>query len=556
MQPQTTNEQPLSVPRRQMDVEDYIDIVRRHRSWILGPTFACTVLSVVVAFLWPDSFVATGQIRVVPPKVPSKLVPTNVSEEMTQRITSIYQQIISRPVLTNIIQTYNLYPDDRKRLPIEDIIETMRRDINVGQTVGLGRTSNRSGAAFSVSFSYSDKRIATKVCSDLISRFVDESVNAQFSSSTLTTAFLDDQVRAAKDALDEIDKKLTSFRGRYMGQMPDQAQMLMTRVSNLEQSIQNINSSLNRVNQEKLQLETNLRMLREQGAQAVANLQSTGGVSGSASPDPRLVAVDAEIQKLQNTLSVLHESYKDSHPDVQRLLSYLTAKKKQREDLVADIQSHRLEGTGGKGTAAQTPRLPQDIATGIAQVQTAIQAKDLETEDLNKQLNDARARIRQYQSQLEASPAALQEYSGLMGEREMAVQRLEDLTQKMQMSSMASEVEKRQQGETLEILEQPIMPTEPSAPKRELIIGAGVFAGLALGVLLAGARELKDTSLKNLKDVRAYTKLTILGSIPLLENDFVLRRRRRLGWLAWAAAFLVGILLMAGSIVSYVNTRS
>ena len=39
---------------------------------------------------------------------------------------------------------------------------------------------------------------------------------------------------------------------------------------------------------------------------------------------------------------------------------------------------------------------------------------------------------------------------------------------------------------------------------------------------------MKDTSLKNLKDVRAYTQMSILGSIPLLENDFVVRRRKRL----------------------------
>ena len=42
--------------------------------------------------------------------------------------------------------------------------------------------------------------------------------------------------------------------------------------------------------------------------------------------------------------------------------------------------------------------------------------------------------------------------------------------------------------------------------------------GLVLGLFLAGAREAKDTSLKNLKDVRAYTQLTILGSVPLARE--------------------------------------
>jgi uncharacterized membrane protein YgdD (TMEM256/DUF423 family) len=121
---------------------------------------------------------------------------------------------------------------------------------------------------------------------------------------------------------------------------------------------------------------------------------------------------------------------------------------------------------------------------------------------------------------------------------------------------MATEVESRQQGETLEILEQPIMPTAPFSPKREIIIVAGLIIGIGIGVGVASAREIRDTSLKNLKDVRAYTRLTVLGSIPLLENDFVVRRRRRLGWLAWAAALLLGILLMTGSVVYYYTSRA
>ncbi len=83
-----------------------------------------------------------------------------------------------------------------------------------------------------------------------------------------------------------------------------------------------------------------------------------------------------------------------------------------------------------------------------------------------------------------------------------------------------------------------------------------VLLGVGLGFSLAAGRELKDTSLKNLKDVRAYTRLTVLGSIPLLENDFVVRRRRRIGWLAWTAAFLVGVLLMAGSVAYYYTSKA
>jgi uncharacterized protein involved in exopolysaccharide biosynthesis len=89
MTPQTES---FSVPRRPMDIEDYIDILRRHKAWILGPTYLGLVVSVVVAFLWADTFVSVAVLRVVPPTVPEAFVPTTVNVEMSQRINSMAQQ--------------------------------------------------------------------------------------------------------------------------------------------------------------------------------------------------------------------------------------------------------------------------------------------------------------------------------------------------------------------------------------------------------------------------------------------------------------------------------
>lgn len=564
MQPNNSPEQPLSVARRPLDIEDYLEIARRHRSWILGPAFAGLVLAVATAFLWPDSYRASGMIRVVPPKVPNRLIQTNISEAMSQRVATIYQDIISRGTLTNLIQTHNLYPEDRKRLPLEDVIEKMRTAIDVGQMSGMRRSD--SGTAYRVSFSYSDKRIAQKVCLDLISRFIDLSTSARSSQSLITTEFFRDQLEVARGQIEEIDRKLTALRLRNAGQMPEQAEGLMNRVNTLENAILSINSSLNRVNQEKLQLETNLRFLREQAAAAAAgeSVSGAGGAPAAAGPkvDPRLALADAELNRMQANLALMLESYKETHPDVQRLQGYIEAKRRQREDLLRDIEARSLEmpaaasGASPQGNPRGGGRVPIELNRSIAQVQSALQAKDMEMEDLNRQLIATRERIRGLQARLDASPAAQQEFVQLMRERKLVEDRYNELANKANVSAMATDLENRKQSETLEVLEQPIMPTDPFAPNRQVIILGGLIAGLAIGVALASGRELKDTSLKNLKDVRAYTKLTVLGSIPLLENDFIVRRRRRLGWLAWAASFLLGVLLMAGSITYYYTSQS
>src|SRR5205823_893238 len=100
------------------------------------------------------------------------------------------------------------------------------------------------------------------------------------------------------------------------------------------------------------------------------------------------------------------------------------------------------------------------------------------------------------------------------------------------------------------------LPMTPIKPKRYIIIGIGTAVGIIFGFAMAGLREVKDTSLKNLKDVRAYTQMAVLGSIPLLENDLVIKRRRRIAWMGWALACLAGVAIMSGSIIYYYATKA
>jgi hypothetical protein len=120
---------------------------------------------------------------------------------------------------------------------------------------------------------------------------------------------------------------------------------------------------------------------------------------------------------------------------------------------------------------------------------------------------------------------------------------------------MATALENRQGGERLEQLDPPSLPQTPVEPKRPLIVGLGTGLGLLIGLCLAGTRELKDATLKNLKDVRACAQLPILATVPLLENYLVVRRRKRLMWLAWSMASLAGAVVMSVSVVFYYATK-
>ena len=143
------------------------------------------------------------------------------------------------------------------------------------------------------------------------------------------------------------------------------------------------------------------------------------------------------------------------------------------------------------------------------------------------------------------------EYQELLRDRDLAKAKYQDLQVKLSRSAISQEMENRKQGENLEVLDQASLPESPTEPRRGLIVPAGLGAGLALGIILVGIREVKDTSLKNLKDARLYTQLSILGSVPLLENDLVVQRRKQMMWVGWATATLVGVAVMGLSMARY-----
>src|SRR5438445_12270074 len=105
----------ITVSRRPPDVEDYIDMLRRYRSWLIGPMFAGLVFAVVVAFLWPDTYVSQPIMRITPPKVSERLVSTVFNMPTQLRLASMQQEILSRNSLSDLITrpALNLYPKER-----------------------------------------------------------------------------------------------------------------------------------------------------------------------------------------------------------------------------------------------------------------------------------------------------------------------------------------------------------------------------------------------------------------------------------------------------------
>src|SRR5580704_2854346 len=252
----------ISVSRRPPDVEDYIDILRRYRSWIVGPTFAGLVIAVVVAFVWPDTFVSTAVMRISPQQVPQSLVPSNISTQLAQRLTAMQQEVQSRTSLSELIQrpSLNLYAKERASKPMEDVIVEMRKAIKITLLESSGPQQQQPvlASAFQISFSYSDKYKAQAVVRDLVTKFIEQDVNVQRNQSNVTTSFLNDRLKSALNELNRLENEMTKFKLANAGRLPEQLQSNLQAVSTLEVQLSTSNEAISRNSQEKMMLETNL----------------------------------------------------------------------------------------------------------------------------------------------------------------------------------------------------------------------------------------------------------------------------------------------------------
>ena len=552
---------PFAIQRRTLDMEDYIDVIRRHRAWMLGPVFAALVISVVVAFLWPDTYVSSAMIRVIPSQVSERMAPQVINAEMSQRVSSMANEILSRTALTNIINSLQLYPRDRKRLPNEDVVEMMRRDIKIGAVGLLAQQQNERVNAFRISFSYSERIQAQKVCQELVSKFIDANLRTQQTQMTSADDFFKEQLDTRKKRLEEIDQRLTSFRVQNQGRLPEQVSSNVSALQAMENRMGNLNSSIQRASQDKMLFESRLSILKDQMRQSSQpqTQQSEQREQRERVTSDRLAATERDILMAETNLAALLEQYKENHPDVGRRRSELAVLKRRRDIIASEDEAKKtapVVAEKPRGLSNVQVREVREIEAQIASTQSMIEAKRVEMENAQRDYNAASGQARNLQNQISAMPVGEAKYDELLRERALAKEQYDETSKKSDISTTQVQLTNRKQSETLELLDPANTPQQPTEPNRYMIVGAGVAIGALIGMFIVAAREMKDTTLKSLKDVRAYTQLTVLGSVPLLENDLVVRRRRRLTWLAWSTACLAGILVMAGSVVFYFANRT
>lgn len=478
---------------RTLNVDDYLGILKR-RGWMIAiPAIFLALVGFALTFVVAPQYVSQTLILVEQQKVPDDYVRPVVVEDITARLASMKEQILSRSRLEPIIERFNLY--GTKKMSMDDRIDQVRKNIDIKPIHSeMARTGGLPG--FFISYKDPDPHTAQQVCGEIASLFVTANLNARAQTVEGTTDFLKSQLADAKRALDEQDAKQAAFQSKYLGRLPGEETTNMNMLTSLNTQLDATTQALTRMEQDKSYTES--MIAQQQGL-------TPSGDHGASSPGAQQV----ELQNLQNEEADLTRRYTDNYPDV-------VAVRRRIKELKAKMAAEPASSSAPVA-ASTTPN--RNDSPAVQQLRAQLRSLELGIQDKRHEQALISSQIRMYQGRISSSPMVLEEYKNITRDYQTAQAFYDDLLKKMNESKMATDLERRQQGEQFSVMDQPNLPDSPTFPKRGVFVGAGFMGGLILGTMLVAWREYRDTVMRSERDVWAFTKLPTLGVISFSMND-------------------------------------
>ena len=491
----------LNDNRQQQQLQQYVDLFLRNKWLITLPFILITLGSVIVALAIPNIYKASTTILVVPQKVPENYVRSTVPAAVADRLQTLNQQIMSRTRLQQVIERYNLYREEAKKMAPEEIIELMRKKIDLS----VNQRSRNGVNSFSLSFQNHDPRIAMQVANGLASLYIEENLKLRERRAKETADFLDRELAKLEKKLSKKEQLLSAFKQKYMGELPDQQDANLRMLDRLETQYQTSSAALAAAKDRQIQLQQQLNQL--------PTSSDTVMVEGHA------VAVDPDavrLEKMKNYLSFLRSRYTEAHPDVISLVAKI---KKLEKELATKKKAE--SANGGVQEAVQPPRSPASVE--ISNQMTAVKQ---EIAQLQHELKRLRSEIDAVNAKVEAAPKREAELVALTRDYSNLHQNYQKLLDRKIEAQLAENLEMQQQGEQFKILDPAQLPIKPFKPDRRKILLAGMVLGLGIGVGLALLLDFLGKSYRYVPDIEKDLGLPVLVTIPRILTGKELQWRK------------------------------
>jgi polysaccharide biosynthesis transport protein len=554
--------------------EDCIGLIKRRKYNILIPWVVLSFIAVIVAYNMPKAYRSTATMLFEAP-LPTNLFESTASQFAEEQIQSIYQRVTNTENALLLIKTNDLYEDLNENSTDYELASIFKDAIEIKLSTSSLEPKASSGmaeVAFDLSFNNNDPVKAKEVASQLASLFIEQNDKARTQRATKATAFLMEESEKLSHNLKEIDSRIALFKEQNNFSLPEQVQGNLAALDRTENELRDTYSQIRTTKERIAFLSAELARAQEGAVVGLDdkpphNKEDTLSamkaqyfkLSGVYSPShPSLLRLKREIKSLdpdfegrlegqaadevlleqltiaKDELKLLKQTYFEDHPD-------LAKRQLQIEALERQLKTTSRNSTPNKPISGRFTN------PAYINVESQYKASQSELEALIQKQEYLKEKLDKMHTLVTLAPQVEKGYNDLLRERDNTVKKYTELKEKLLDAKLFQTQEEQQKGQTLTIIEKPIIPRHPEkAIRRKVAIGgffAGLFAGLGFALLL----EFLDPSVRGYRAVREITGLMPLIIIPYIENNLELenklsKQRKDKRIMAWV--ILTGIILL------------
>jgi polysaccharide biosynthesis transport protein len=530
--------------RSGMTARDWWLAVQR-RSSLLGLIFAAVFAVVVLlAFLWPATYVSSGTILIEQQEVPAELVRSTISSYADQRIQVIRQQVMRTENLMRIIQKYDLYTKERKRNSREFVLEKMRRSVDF-EMISADVIDPRSGSptkatiAFSISYKSRSPDVAARVANEIVSLYLQQNIESRKESVAGSRHFLTTEADRLNGTIGEMQSKLAQFKLRNVGDLPELSQLNIQMRSRSEDELRETDTRIRSLDQQLVYLDAQLAQIDPVSqiyASTGERVMSSGDrlkylrtelarVRSLYAPDhPDVLRLTREVAGLENSvgttvdgnelqrqllevrtqLSAAQQRYSDDHPDVVRLQRSLTSLQQQMGDASAAVTT---------AVVAESPDNPAYI-----QINAQRAASINERASLQEKRQELNSLVAEYDRRQARAPDVERQYASLLADLHGNQQKYQEVRQKQMEAEVAENLEDERKGERFSLIEPPLASEQPYSPNRVVILVLGLLLAIGSAVGSIVILELSDTRVRNRRDLESLLHVPALAVLPWIKT--------------------------------------
>jgi polysaccharide chain length determinant protein (PEP-CTERM system associated) len=524
----------MSVEFRQRTPGEYAKIAWKRKWMIILPAIAIAVSVAWVVWQLPDLYESSTLIVVKPSTLPNSVVPTITEDSLTRQINSIAQVVTSRSSLEPLIEKYELYKAERQRgEPMEVLVDYMRANIKV--EVNTSRNDITNG--FNITYRGRNAKTTQAVTAELASKYIDEQTKNTINSTSSAKQFIDQQVNQTKEELDAVDKQRLDFMQQNVGNLPSEAASLVGQLSGLREQQKAYISEVGRLQDRRSALTSQLAIVKKSSDQMKDDIAENTTDPKTTLAWSQLVSRKAD---LESQLTRMLTELRPKHPDVLAKQAEVDSVKEAMDQMITEWKQRIKE---------KQDKLRDRPDLTVANLEAELGMIDGEIKREQSLLGDIDSQVNQVMDRINHVPGAEVTLGALDRDYQTKKGQYDSLLMQQQKIGLGADAASQQQGEGIQVVDPANLPARPVAPKRLMLMTAGLGAGLAFGLLLVGLFEVpRLLTVQTSEDAAHYTGLPVLVAVPELltaQEAQVIPRRRRLILAAAVAAMVLAIPALA-----------